>query len=301
MAEALFQEGRKLVEQKRFSEACPKFAESQRLDPGIGTLLNLAVCHELEGRTATAWAEFTQAVGIAERESRADAKQFATSHLAGLTPKLARIMIAVPRESDVPDLEVTLDGQALGRPAWGTAAPIDPGTHVVVAAATGKKRWSTAVTFAAAQQKTVAVPTLEDEPAAPAPVSPVLAATPFESPEPSPRALVSDAVGNTQRTAGLIVGGAGVIAMGAGVVLGLAAKSTYDDASPYCDATGCEPAGLEARSRAVDKGRVATLVFALGAGTAVGGAVLFFTAPHARAPRAAIGVTPSGVVLRTTF
>src|SRR5438445_10663209 len=90
IAEALFQEGRKLVEQKHFSEACPKFAESQRLDPGIGTLLNLAACHELEGKTATSWSEFTQALGQAEHEARADAREFSRLHLAAPTPKLPK-------------------------------------------------------------------------------------------------------------------------------------------------------------------------------------------------------------------
>ena len=37
-ADALFKEGRALLDAKKFDEACPKLAESQRLDPGAGTL-----------------------------------------------------------------------------------------------------------------------------------------------------------------------------------------------------------------------------------------------------------------------
>ena len=163
LAEALFQEGRKLVDDHRYAEACPKFAESQRLDPGIGTLLNLATCHELEGKTASAWAEFTQALGIATREARASAQQLARTHLDAITPKLPKIVISVPAENEVPSLEVRLDGHLIGKPAWGIAAPIDPGPHTVAASAPGKKEWSSEVVFAPAEPKTVVVPLLDPE------------------------------------------------------------------------------------------------------------------------------------------
>src|SRR5579859_7080743 len=217
MAEALFQEGRKLVEQKRYADACPKFAESERLDPGIGTLLNLAACHELEGKTATSWSEFTQALGQAERESRADAGQFARTHLAALTPKLPKIVINVPAENDAPGLEVTLDGQALGKPAWGVAAPIDPGNHVIAAVATGRKRWSTQVMFAASEQKAVVVPALEVEAEEPAPVAIALPGPPERrdadekardvgaARDANPPPASESRRGNPQRTAGLIL------------------------------------------------------------------------------------------------
>ena len=54
-AEALFSEGRSLASAGKCDEAIPKFQASQKLDPGIGTLLNLADCYEKVGRTASAW------------------------------------------------------------------------------------------------------------------------------------------------------------------------------------------------------------------------------------------------------
>src|SRR5260221_7312921 len=68
MAQALFEEARALMNSQHVEEACLKFAESQRLDPASGTLLNLAVCHEKQGRTATAWSEYNDVVATARPE-----------------------------------------------------------------------------------------------------------------------------------------------------------------------------------------------------------------------------------------
>ena len=54
-AEWLFREGRALMKKGDFAPACAKLAESQRLDPAVGTLMNLAECEERIGRTASAW------------------------------------------------------------------------------------------------------------------------------------------------------------------------------------------------------------------------------------------------------
>src|SRR6185369_12155545 len=61
IAQSLFDEGRKLMNEKKFAEACPRLERSYKLDPAAGTLLNVAVCHEGLGRTATAWNEFREA------------------------------------------------------------------------------------------------------------------------------------------------------------------------------------------------------------------------------------------------
>src|SRR6476660_7801185 len=110
LATQLFKEGRTLVDQGRVPEGCRKLEESQRLDPGGGTLLNVALCHEKEGRTATAWTEFTEALGLAKKDDRPQRIELAQTHIAALEPTLSRLVIQVPATSDLPDLEIKRDG-----------------------------------------------------------------------------------------------------------------------------------------------------------------------------------------------
>ena len=67
-AERLFNEAKLLVEHRNYTAACPKFAESQRLDPGVGTLLYLADCYQHTNRPASAWTTFRQAAVTARKE-----------------------------------------------------------------------------------------------------------------------------------------------------------------------------------------------------------------------------------------
>src|SRR5690348_10457717 len=60
-AEKLFGEGQSLMASSQFAEACVKFAASQRLDPGIGTLLRLGDCFEKSGRSTSAFRAFQEA------------------------------------------------------------------------------------------------------------------------------------------------------------------------------------------------------------------------------------------------
>ena len=52
-----FNEGKRLMDAGDTAAACAKFAHSQELDPKLGRLLNLAFCHEQQGKTASAWSE----------------------------------------------------------------------------------------------------------------------------------------------------------------------------------------------------------------------------------------------------
>src|SRR6266446_4742742 len=118
LAQALFNEGKRLMDSKQYAQACPKFADSQKLDPGVGTLLNLAVCYEKNGQTASAWAAYDEAASAAKGAGQADREKYARERAAALAPLLAKLTITVPQASAIDGLTITRDGVTLPSSAW---------------------------------------------------------------------------------------------------------------------------------------------------------------------------------------
>ena len=133
IAERLYDQGRRQMTDGQLAAACESFGESQRLDPGTGTLLNLATCHESLGRLASAWVEFREAAAASRQEGRADRTRYAEEHLLAIEPRLAYLTIAMPESAEGDAPVVVLDGRVLGPAAWGVGIPVDPGWHEVVA------------------------------------------------------------------------------------------------------------------------------------------------------------------------
>jgi hypothetical protein len=173
-AQALFDEGKRLLKEKNYVEACPKLAESLRLEPALGTKLHLADCYEKNGQTASAWALFREAAEQAKIAGQADRAKKATDRATALDARLCRLRIDVSTDAEITGVEVKRDGVLVGAASWGTAFPLDPGEHVIVAEAPGKKPWSVTVTLEDGKTTPVVVlvPMLEELPSPPPPPPP---------------------------------------------------------------------------------------------------------------------------------
>jgi hypothetical protein len=251
-AESLFVEAKSLMEAGRYAQACPLLAESQRLDPGGGTLLNLAACHEKEGRIATAWAEFNAAMPVANKDGRADRVTFAKERIAALEPLLPRLTISVPPSAAASGYDIVLDDVKRGSVTWGHGSPIDPGHHLVRATASGKRAWERAFDITERQTLVVEVPVLEEGSSN---------STAPGSPDASPTAGGSGA-----RTWAFVAGGAGIAAIAVGSYLGLEAKKLRSESDEQCPTpTGeCTPWAVERNDSARRTANFATAAFAVG-------------------------------------
>ena len=275
LAETLFREGKKLMEAEDYAAACPKLAESQRLDPGGGTLLNLAVCHEKEGKTATAWAEFREALAQARKDGRDDRVKLAEKRIEAIEPKLPRVTVVVDEGSKIEGLTITIDGNAIGAPAWGTAVPVDPGEHVIEAVAPGRKLWSKRIEAVASKTESVNVPVLEPGPAT-APTQPAYG--PSDTPAAPSDAPPGGEDGSGQRTLGYVVAGVGVVGLGVGTVFGLQAISKRGDSDDECPDDQCTTRGVELNDEAKSAATLSNVGLGVGLVGLGVGAYLILTA-----------------------
>ncbi len=300
-AQVLFEQGRHLVEAGKFGEACPKFAESERLDPGIGTVLWLADCYENTGQTASAWAAFKEAAGTAAL--RHDKREHvARERAAALQPKLSLLNIIVPEQAQLQGLQVHRDELIVGSTEWGIAFPLDPGTHTVNATAPGHRPWSTEVQLDSdSALVSVTVPLLEGDSAPGPSTAPPAEPQVHEELPVRPIAQETDRQGDAQRIVGASVAVAGVVAMLAGTFYALRAKATYDDSNlgGHCGLDNrCDPTGKQYRSDASSMATVATIGMGAGAAAIAAGAVIYFTARRNAPAQVAFAPAPAGAVVR---
>jgi serine/threonine-protein kinase len=299
----LFEEARTLINAGHAKEACPKLEESQALDPGTGTLLNLARCYELTNRLASAWSRYLEAAASAKAQGSAKREREARKRAQALVPRLSHLVVNVaPETRALPGLQVTRDGQPVGAAQWGQPIAADEGEHQIEARAEGYRTWQTAIAVSGeGKTQTVSVPGLEREAAKPEPESAVV--TPSLTPAPAEPIRDERSGLGTQRTLALVVGGVGVVGLGVGTVFGLKSKSKHDEAEDYCDGADCTDArGVSAGEDAYSAGNVATVAMALGALGVAGGITLWLTAPSPSAQRATqVGLGAGSVHFRSTW
>lgn len=270
LAESLFREGKRLSSERKFAEACPKFAESYKLDPGLGTLLNLAICHESEGKPATAWAEFSEASSRAKREGDTDRAALADEHVRALEPKLAHISITLAPGAAVPGLVIKFDSRELASAALGLPIAVDPGRHVLEASAPGKEASTQTIdTPTTPSNLAVTVPVLKDSAATPLAVAPV----PVPAPAPATPAPATPPPGSSSSTnTGAVVSGIATGAFVAGsvvtAVLYASKRSAFDDANASGD-----PSRFDKRDSAQTMGTINAVMIG---GAAVSAGVLVY-------------------------
>ncbi len=292
-AEALFVKAKALMADRRFDEACPMLAESQRIDPGGGTMLTLALCHERQGKTATAWAELEDARARAVKDGEADREALAKEHIAALEPKLTRLTVRIASAAAAtPGLSIRLDGLALERPAWGVAVPVDPGPHRVEAGAPGKRAWAVDVRVGTDGGTVVAdVTALADE-------AVIAARAERRSIAPAPPRGVQ-----ARTVIGFSLLGAGAASLGVGAGYGVVAISKQSEAYARCPTSSCADAtarreNAAARSAAV----VADVAVPIGLAAAGAGVIVLVTGRRDPSPRnhpataLRLGVTPGGAM-----
>jgi hypothetical protein len=196
---------------------------------------------------------------LSARADRPDMQAEAERRKEQIGPRLSRLVVHVAEAG--PDLLIERDGVAMDRAGWERPQVVDPGEHILSAVASGRIAWSTTVDVTEPGVVVVDVPSLPSEAQRTAPV--VLQRR-------------TRAGWSFPRVVGATLAEVGALAMGAGGVVGLAARSKETLAEQERGA-----ARVDDSQSAVREGNLATGFVIGGAVVTVVGIVLWLTAPKA--------------------
>jgi tetratricopeptide (TPR) repeat protein len=287
-AEALFRVGRDLIAAGRYEEGCPKFQASFALDPSVGTLLNIAKCHEHDGKLVTAREEYARAL-VLTRDIKDPSRQKA---LEGITRqgisavelRLPRLRVTIAPSPAPPGLKVVRDGQEAAATALADAVPLDPGRHEITASAPGFRTETRTVTLEEGKTATVEF---------------ALALAPEAAPE-SKGARSSGGL----RIAGIALTTAGAAGLVLGGVTGILALTKVSAVKADCRGTVCLSTNQSAHDgvgAATTLGNVSTTAFIAGGVLAAAGVVLLVLPSSSEKKASAMSATIKQAVIKPGY
>src|SRR6187551_2965351 len=205
-----------LKKQGQLQEALAHFEESQRLDPKLTTLMDLADCEEQLGKLLDAQTHFAAARDKAAHDELPQSKAKAEARRAAVEKRLAHLTLQLAADAPA-GAQVFSDDVLLDAASLGTALTTNPGDHVVVVKAPEREDAKYSVKLADGDSQTLPIaagPLTAKPAAAPPPPPPPPVVAPKVSTDD-----VSTSSGSTRRTLGLIAGGVGIVGIGAGSAL----------------------------------------------------------------------------------
>lgn len=262
-AEALFEEGRSALAASDLDTACARFRESNRLDPAVGTLLNLADCEERRGKLATAWTLFRSAKSqLAASDDRLAITQ---QRLTELEPRVPKLVLSLAPGAP-PETRARVAGAELGSASFGVPLPLDPGDYELVVSAPGRGDRVLSLNLSPGQTEQLAIVP-----------GPALATAPPPERPPAPK----PAEQSSNRTLMYVAGGIGIAGLSVGAVAGLLTLRQKDIADANCndERKVCDAAGDAANRTGRTLAAVSTVGFVLGVLGAGGATYLYLTAP----------------------
>jgi hypothetical protein len=269
-ADQLFEQGRELFDKGDYAAACPRFEASLKLDPALGTLLNLATCYDKGGQLASAWGHYREVVTLATKVGDTARIDIARERIKALEPRLPKLTIRAPK-TPIAGLVVSRDDAPVESAALGVAFYVDPGEHVITESAPDRISASQHVTIAEDESKEIQ---LAD-----------LALAPHAKPAANVTTIIREDLdpGRSRRVFGLTLGGAGIVAVVTAVGFGFASRSSwnsaFDDGLCQRSTYECSAAGQDRVDTARSRALVANVIGGAGLALIAGGAVLYFTAP----------------------
>ena len=259
-AEELFRQGRAASEKQDFSTACAKFRESNRLDPAVGTVFNIADCEEKLGRLATSWTLFQEVV---QRLPAVDNRRaIAEQRASRLEPRVPKLSVHLAH-SERANVTVRRDGVSLGSASLDTALPVDPGDHVVIVEAPGTRAAEFHARVGEGEHAVLDVAVGEAQ-AVTGPLYP-------GGSQPAAR--------GSSHTAAYVIGGIGVAGLLTGAIAGVFVLNKKSTVNSDCAGKQCSAAGLDAANAGKTWGVVTTVGLITGAVGLGAATYLFVSAP----------------------
>jgi hypothetical protein len=216
-AQVLFEAGRRAASEGDYATACRKFDESNRMEPAVGTLLNLGNCEEQQGRWATSWLRYTEALTKLRPEDKRYV--FAKSKADELEPRIPRLVLVLAEDAPT-NTTLSRNGEPVVQ-TTGSPMRLDPGKYTIRVEAPGHRPATYDVVLFEGDEEHLTVAPGEAQVSGPAPVAGMQKDTPPK--------------GNTRRTMGYAFGGAGVAVGLAGLTFGALTFAKYLTVDEHCD------------------------------------------------------------------